>query len=236
MFEPDPLTDLQNARILLHCCCAPCSTAILEWMVGSGLRPGVFFSNSNIFPFEEYEHRKSELIRYAAFWELKVVEDEYDHGAWRSAVQGLEREPERGSRCQECFKFRLLRAARYAAAHDYAVLTTTLASSRWKNFAQVDAAGHYACSVVNAEILRNHPAAAVAAAVSRPEADKRAPSSRSDAFLPVHEVTWWGRNWRKGGLQDRRDCLIREHGIYNQDYCGCEFSLCTDKQGTGPAL
>ncbi|MGI5847890.1 MAG: epoxyqueuosine reductase QueH [Candidatus Cryptobacteroides sp.] len=225
MFEPDSLTDLQNVRILLHCCCAPCSTAILEWMLGAGLRPGVFFSNSNIFPFEEYEHRKSELIRYAAFWGLEVVEDEYDHGAWRSAVQGLEQEPERGPRCRECFKFRLLRAARYAAAHDYTVLTTTLASSRWKSLAQVDAAGRYACSVVNAEILRNHPTAA-----------RNGQALCLESVEPATGVTWWGKNWRKGGLQDRRDCLIREHDIYNQDYCGCEFSLPPDKQGTRPPL
>ena len=49
--------DLHNSRILLHCCCAPCSTAILEWMVEEGLRPGVFFSNSNIVHFEEYAKR-----------------------------------------------------------------------------------------------------------------------------------------------------------------------------------
>ncbi|MBP5217692.1 MAG: epoxyqueuosine reductase QueH, partial [Bacteroidales bacterium] len=46
--------DLKEERILLHCCCAPCSTAIIEWMVSQGLRPAVFFSNSNIIPFEEY--------------------------------------------------------------------------------------------------------------------------------------------------------------------------------------
>ena len=51
-------------------------------MVEEGLRPGVFFSNSNIVPFEEYAKRKEELARYAASFELEVVDDEYDHGAW----------------------------------------------------------------------------------------------------------------------------------------------------------
>ena len=57
--------------------------------------------------------------------------------------------PERGPRCLECFKFRLLRAARYASSNGYRMLTTTLASSRWKDLAQVDAAGRWACDRVN---------------------------------------------------------------------------------------
>ena len=46
--------DGRPARVLLHCCCGPCSTAILEWMAGAGIRPGVFFSNANIAPYAEY--------------------------------------------------------------------------------------------------------------------------------------------------------------------------------------
>lgn len=135
-----------RGRILLHSCCAPCSGAVLECMVQNGLRPTVFFSNSNIVPREEYELRKSELRRYCDFLGVEAVDDEYDHGAWLSAVRGLENSPERGSRCTECFRFRLLRAARYAAGNGFAVLTTTLASSRWKNLDQVNAAGEWACA------------------------------------------------------------------------------------------
>lgn len=231
-----------EVRILLHCCCAPCSAAILEWMVGAGLRPGIFFSNANIFPAGEYELRKSVLAGYAGSYGFEVVEDEYDHAAWLAYVRRLEHHPaasdaafpppsrdarsvvpepfriddmpERGPRCLECFKFRLLRAARYAASHGYEVLTTTLASSRWKNLSQVDAAGRYACSLVNGESVRNRSGAAIAAPASRPE-----------AFQTGREVIWWGQNWRKGGLQERRNCLIRERGLYSQDWCGCEFSL-----------
>lgn len=136
-------------RILLHCCCAPCSGAVVECLVQNGLRPTLFFSNSNIVPREEYDLRRSELTRYANLFGLETVDDEYDHEAWLDFTIGhdkaLEKVPERGPRCLRCFKFRLQRAAQYAAANGYDVLTTTLASSRWKSLEQVDEAGRLAC-------------------------------------------------------------------------------------------
>lgn len=174
------------SRILLHSCCAPCSGAILECMVRDGLKPVVFFSNSNIVPKDEYELRRQEIIRYAASLGLTVIDDDYNHDEWLQHVKGLENEPERGSRCMECFKFRLRRAAQYAAANGYDALATTLASSRWKSLEQVNAAGEWACE-----------------------------------GLPV---TFWAGNWRKGGLQPRRNEIILEQNFYNQNFCGCEFS------------
>ena len=135
-------------RVLLHACCAPCSSAIVECLMNNGIRPVIFYSNSNIFPLQEYEHRLNECLRYAEKWGLEIVGDEYDHNAWEGCAAGLENEPERGNRCLQCFKFRLLRAAEYASAHGFEVLTTTLASSRWKNLDQVNEAGRWACSQV----------------------------------------------------------------------------------------
>ena len=103
-------------EILLHACCAPCSGAILECLRDSGIAPVVFFSNSNIYPRAEYDLRLGEMRRYAETMGVELVEDEYDHEAWLEAVRGLEREPERGARCAACFRFRLARAARYAAS------------------------------------------------------------------------------------------------------------------------
>ena len=134
-------------RVLLHACCAPCSSAIVECLTVNGIRPTLFYSNSNIVPAAEYLRRRDECARYARALGVEMVEDEYDHAAWQCIARGKEKEPERGARCLECFKFRLVRAARYAAAHGYDILTTTLASSRWKDLAQVDAAGAYACSL-----------------------------------------------------------------------------------------
>ena len=136
-------------KVLLHACCAPCSSAIVECLVERGIRPVIFYSNSNIFPEEEYGHRLNECIRYAHAWGVEIVDDVYDHAAWGSCAEGLENEPERGARCLQCFKYRLLRAARYAAANGFPVLTTTLASSRWKDLNQVNEAGFWACSQVD---------------------------------------------------------------------------------------
>ena len=132
--------------VLLHACCAPCSAAIVECMLRNGMKPTVFFSNSNIYPLQEYEIRKHEIIRFLDAQGVPYVEDEYDHEEWRKAVTGLEKEPERGSRCSVCFQFRLHRAAKYAQAHGFHLLTTTLASSRWKSIHQIDMAGHVAVS------------------------------------------------------------------------------------------
>lgn len=175
-------------RVLLHACCAPCSSAIVECLMERGIRPVIFYSNSNIFPFEEYGHRLNECLRYARKWGIEIVDDEYDHAAWSVCAKGLENEPERGSRCLQCFKFRLLRAARYASENGFSVLATTLASSRWKSLEQVNEAGRWACSQVSG-------------------------------------VTWWEQNWRRGGLQERRNAIIKEENFYNQLYCGCEFSF-----------
>lgn len=254
--------DLFKERILLHCCCAPCSTAIIEWMVGTGLRPGIFFSNSNIVPFSEYSIRRDELCRYAAAHGLETIDDEYDHAAWLAFVRRLENHPptamsspsadlhsrspslskrpsiriadmpERGPRCQECFKFRLLRAARYASAHGYTLLTTTLASSRWKDLEQVDAAGRWVCGEVNGFGLEMESGLEserlLSGGLSRNRSDKDVYGleSERDVTMPVSggKVLWWNQNWRKGGLQERRNALIKEWNMYNQTFCGCEFS------------
>ena len=183
-------------RLLLHSCCAPCSGAIIETLAkdfrAEGRDPSeamaIFWSNSNICDRQEYDKRKAEILRYAKLFGIEVIEDDYDHQEWLAEVaRGREDAPERGPRCLECFAYRLLRAARYAAANGFDTLTTSLASSRWKSLEQVDVAGRRACSQVDG-------------------------------------VQWWGRNWRKGGLQPRRNEIIKEQNFYNQTFCGCEFS------------
>ena len=86
-------------NVLLHSCCAPCSAAIVEWMLAQDIRPTLYYFNPNIFPQEEYEIRKSECSRYAQKLGLEIIDGDYDHTAWLSDVAGLEDEPERGKRC-----------------------------------------------------------------------------------------------------------------------------------------
>ncbi len=174
-------------QVLLHACCAPCSSAIVEWMLQHGVRPTIFYFNPNIFPKEEYEIRKEESKRHAESLGLQWIDGDYDHQRWLEKVSGLEGEPERGSRCLQCFTYRLTVAALQAKKLGLTYFTTTLASSRWKSLDQITEAGLKA----------------------------------QDA---VEGTLFWAQNWRKGGLQERRNQLLREYDFYNQQYCGCEFS------------
>ena len=116
------------ARVLLHACCAPCSAAILEWMMANGVQPYIYYCNPNITPQEEYEHRRDELKRYAERLGVPFEEAPYDHEAWLEAVRGLEGEPERGKRCLECFRYRLMQSAMIAAG----IATFLQATPVWK--------------------------------------------------------------------------------------------------------
>ena len=88
-----------DTRVLLHSCCAPCSSAIIECMLTNHIRPTVFYCNPNIYPPEEYEIRKQEAIRFVTSQGLDFVDAEYDHTLWQSRMKGFEEEPERGRRC-----------------------------------------------------------------------------------------------------------------------------------------
>lgn len=186
-------------KVLLHACCAPCSSAIVEWLLAHDIEPVIYYYNPNIYPREEYEIRKNESKRHAESLSIQWIDDEcgYDHERWLQAMQGLENEPERGHRCETCFYYRLLATAKKAQELGIPYFATTLASSRWKNLEQVNAAGMKAQETVMGY---------------------RFPDTESPS--PV----FWAQNWRKDGLQGRRNQLLKEYNFYNQLYCGCEFS------------
>ena len=131
-------------KVLLHTCCAPCSSAIIECLMGHGVRPVIYYCNPNIYPLEEYNIRKDECTRYARSLGLDIIDADYDHPHWLDCIKGMENEPERGGRCLRCFKMRLRDTALYAHEHGFTVITTTLASSRWKSLDQINEAGRYA--------------------------------------------------------------------------------------------
>ena len=135
-----------ETTVLLHTCCAPCSSAIIEALLQNGITPVIYYCNPNIYPHEEYEIRKNECTRYAQSLGLEIVDADYDHEGWLAEMKGLESEPERGGRCLKCFRLRLLSTARYARERGIKVITTTLASSRWKSLDQINEAGIWACS------------------------------------------------------------------------------------------
>lgn len=118
--------------LVLHVCCAPCATEALQ-SLQERYRLTLFFSNSNIDPPEEYARRLEAARILARQWSLPLIEDSYDHEAWRRYVRGLEDEPERGIRCAVCFEFNLMRTACYQATHGLDGFTTTLCASPHKN-------------------------------------------------------------------------------------------------------
>ena len=184
-------------KVLLHACCAPCSSAIVEWLMAHGVRPTIFYYNPNIYPLEEYEIRKNESKRHAESLGIQWIDGDYHHEEWCQYIKGLESEPERGSRCQQCFTLRLTATARKAVELGIPYFATTLASSRWKSLEQIERAGLAAEKAVNEKYTEE----------------------------PTLLCKFWAQNWRKGGLQERRNQLLKDYGFYNQLYCGCEFSM-----------
>jgi len=127
-------------RLLLHVCCGPCSTEVIE-RLALEYEPTLLFFNPNIDPPEEYERRLGEARRYAEERGLEFVKGEHDHGEWLDAVNGLEEEPEGGKRCAACFELRLTAAARKAKEFGIGLFTTTLTISPHKSANMVNEAG-----------------------------------------------------------------------------------------------
>lgn len=140
---------MSGIRLVLLSCCAPCSAGAIK-QLADGQIPGVedfivLFYNPNIYPQTEYQKRMAEQIKYCELLGVKHAELEYDHAAWRNAVRGLETAPERGARCDACFKFRFCHARRWAAQNGYNAIASVLGVSRHKDQSQVDRAGAAAC-------------------------------------------------------------------------------------------
>ena len=241
-------------RVLLHACCAPCSSAIVEWLLAHGVEPVIYYYNPNIYPFEEYEKRKNESKRHAESlgirWiegndelritndELRITNDElritnYEsaHSRWLEAVKGLENEPERGKRCAACFYHRLQATARKAQEFGIPFFATTLASSRWKNLEQINEAGEKAeekLRITNDELRMTNDELRMTNDKLRITNDELRMTNDelriTNDELRITETRFWAQNWRKDGLQERRNELLKEYGFYNQTYCGCEFS------------
>ena len=133
----------ENRRpsLLLHSCCAPCSSYCLEYL-SQYFNITVFYYNPNITEEEEYRHRAAEQSRLTAeFDSVSFEEDPYNREAFFAAAQGLEDVPEGGARCARCFALRLEETAQKAAAEGYDYFTTTLSISPLKDAEKLNAIG-----------------------------------------------------------------------------------------------
>lgn len=110
-------------------------------MLKEGWNPVLYFSNSNIFPFEEAQKRFAELMKVARIYELEMIREMYDHESWLLAIQGFEKEREGGERCKRCFAYNLAEANAKAAELGFNHFTTTLTVSRFKDSPTIFAVG-----------------------------------------------------------------------------------------------
>ena len=130
----------KKPKLLLHSCCAPCSTACIE-KLKDYFDLTIFYYNPNIDTFEEYQKRLSEQIKYCESLGIKVIGEEYQKELFLSAVSGKEEEKEGGSRCEICFFLRLKETANKAKQENFEYFATTLTVSPLKNATVINEIG-----------------------------------------------------------------------------------------------
>lgn len=152
--------ELMKPALLLHSCCGPCSTAVIERLVAD-YDITVFFYNPCITDFDEYEKRKQNQIEFIEKFNLNLnekhkiyfIEGEYEPDKYYQSVAGYSNEPEGGRRCVICFRMRLEETARMAKMKGYGLFTTTLTVSPHKNYPQISAIGKEMAEKYGVEFL-----------------------------------------------------------------------------------
>ncbi len=179
---------LDEKKILLHSCCAPCAGEVMLALSAAGFEQTIYFYNPNIHPKVEYDIRKQENIRFCEKMNIPFIDADYDREQWFERTKGQEWEPERGKRCTSCFDMRFEQTAGYAKANGWSLISSTLGISRWKDMEQINACGERAANRVG-------------------------------------DITYWTYNWRRAGGSSRMVELAKEENFYQQEYCGCVYSL-----------
>lgn len=185
----------RGKKLLLHSCCAPCSSYCLEYL-RSFFRITVFYYNPNISAEAEYLHRAEEEKRLIAEFNQKapddgafpieIIEGEWDPSLFYEAVKGLEHLGEGSARCFACFKLRLSETGRVADCIGADFFTTTLTISPLKNAEVINQIGESIAKGVN--------------------------------------TAWLPSDFKKKDGYKRSIELSKEYNLYRQDYCGCDFS------------
>jgi len=131
---------MNKTRLLLHICCAPDATVVVERLHERFDVVGYFY-NPNINDEQEYQLRAQEMARLASSMNFPVIFGAYDADRWLALVKGMEEMPEGGKRCETCFRMRLEAAARYAVTADIKLFATVLTVSPHKNAEIINAIG-----------------------------------------------------------------------------------------------
>ena len=177
-------------RLLLHSCCAPCSSYVLEYL-SDFFEITVFYYNPNIFPESEYTKRLLEQQTLIADMNFKnpvsFLAGNYDKDKFYHMAAGLEHIKEGGERCFKCYELRLNETAQIAAKGGFDYFTTTLSISPMKNAEKLNTIGKATASRYGIQYLQS--------------------------------------DFKKKNGYKRSIELSKEHGLYRQDYCGCQFSM-----------
>ncbi|MBQ1482629.1 MAG: epoxyqueuosine reductase QueH [Erysipelotrichaceae bacterium] len=122
-------------QLLIHICCGVCSVYPLQYL-RRYFDVTVFFSNSNIYPYEEYEKRLGALKQYLTYLNddsIRLIEDRYDNVSYMKDLSVFKEEPEGGKRCKLCYEKRMEKVFAYAEKHNYDYCTTVMSISNRKN-------------------------------------------------------------------------------------------------------
>lgn len=122
----------EKKSLLLHSCCAPCSSSVIE-RLSPYFNISVIYYNPNILPKEEYEKRKEEQKRLLKELNINFIESDYEPEKFACAIKGKESMPEGSERCKECYRFRLEKTVQVAKEKNFDFFTTTLSVSPHKN-------------------------------------------------------------------------------------------------------
>lgn len=132
----------EKPKLLLHSCCAPCSSYVLEYLT-KYFQITILYYNPNIYPKAEYDRRKDELKRFIKVcnYEIPIIEAKYCKEEYDLVVRGLEHLKERSERCFRCYELRMREAASYASKYKFDYFTTTLSISPHKDSHQINKIG-----------------------------------------------------------------------------------------------
>lgn len=208
----DPEKSQRKPRLLLHSCCAPCSSAVLDH-ISSLFDITLFYYNPNISTKAEFDHRVSELKRLVQEMGLdrkrtdeegiehapiEVVVPVYDHSEFLKIAKGHEKDPERGERCHLCYRLRLEKTANMMKEvrenHSYEGVPTDTFD--------------YFCTTLTISPMKSSEV------LNR--IGEEVGAQYDDVFLPS--------DFKKKGGYQKSIALSHEYQLYRQDFCGCEFS------------
>ena len=193
-YRASGIKDAQKKKLLLHACCAPCSSICIE-RVRDHFDTTVYFFNPNITIEDEYLYRLNELKRLIDIYNdmpgrghINLINGDYDPDVFFSIAKGYEDCPERGARCSLCYELRLKATADTAIANGYDYFATTLTLSPLKDVERLNGIGYRL-------------------------------SKESDGRL-----LWLPSDFKKEDGYKKSIELSKEYNLYRQNYCGCVYS------------